>query len=98
MGFLDSTIKVYETEVRLEDILIVKEFSDVFPNDLPGLPPNRDIEFSIDLGPGICPISKAPYSMTPAELKELKEQLQEFLEKGLYSTHCVPMGSTSTIC
>ncbi|GJV75165.1 putative reverse transcriptase domain-containing protein [Tanacetum coccineum] len=56
------------------------EFADVFPDELPGLPPAREIEFGIELIPGAEPISKAPYRMAPVELKELKEQLQEMLE------------------
>ena len=71
-----------ENEVRLEDIPIVRDFSGVFPNDLPGLPPNREVEFTVDLVPGTNPISKAPYRMAPIELKELKVQLQELLDKG----------------
>ena len=54
---------------------MVNEFIDVFSEDLPGLPPDREIEFIIDLQPGITPISQAPYRMAPAELKELKVQL-----------------------
>ena len=59
------------------------EFPDVFPEDLPGLPPDRDIEFKIDLIPGTAPISRRPYRMPPNELAELKKQLQELLGKGL---------------
>ena len=58
-------------ELKLEDIPIVKEFPDVFPKDLLGLPPDREIEFSIDLLPGSSLISKALYRMAPAELREL---------------------------
>ncbi|GKV42223.1 hypothetical protein SLEP1_g49655 [Rubroshorea leprosula] len=65
-------ISVFVT-LRLEDIPVVCEFPDVFPKDLPGLPPNREIEFAIDLVPDTRPISKAPYRMAPAELKELKD-------------------------
>lgn len=50
----------------------MREFPDVFPEELPGLPPKREVEFSIDLNPGTTPISRAPYRMAPAELKELK--------------------------
>ncbi|KAK1694169.1 hypothetical protein QYE76_010866 [Lolium multiflorum] len=59
-------------EVKLEDIPIVNEFQDVFPKELPGMPPDREIEFTIDLIPGTAPIAKAPYKMGPKELKELK--------------------------
>ena len=58
------------------------EFVDVFPNDLPGMPPNRDIEFVIELQPGTAPISKRSYRMPPNELAELKIQLQDLLDKG----------------
>ena len=57
----------------LESIPVVSEFSEVFPTDLPGLPPDRDINFCIDVEPGTRPISIPPYLMTPVELKELKE-------------------------
>ena len=56
---------------------MVKEFLDVFLDDLSGLPPDREIEFTIELLPGTAPISQAPYRMPPSELKELKMQLQE---------------------
>ena len=67
----------------LLDIPVVCEFLDVFPDELPGLPPNRDVEFKIELLPGTAPISRRPYRMPPNELAELKVQLQELLEKGL---------------
>ncbi|GAA0156394.1 hypothetical protein LIER_13905 [Lithospermum erythrorhizon] len=67
--YLATIIDISRGDLRLEDIHIVREFPNVFPEDLPGLPPNRDIEFSIELVPGICPISKAPYKMAPGELK-----------------------------
>ncbi|WMV30377.1 hypothetical protein MTR67_023762, partial [Solanum verrucosum] len=66
----------------IESVLIVNEFLDVFPNDLPGVPPEREIDFGIDLLPDTQPISIPPYRMAPAELKELKEQLRDLLEKG----------------
>jgi hypothetical protein len=70
------------TTVALErPIPIVEEFLDVF-EDPPGLPPKREVEFSIDLIPGTTPISKAPHRMAPTELTELKAQLQEYLNKG----------------
>jgi hypothetical protein len=53
-----------------------------FPDELPGMPPDRDIEFAIELQPGTTPISKRPYRMPPAELAELKKQLQELFDKG----------------
>jgi hypothetical protein len=68
--------------VSMEEVHIVKEYPDVFPEELPGMPPDRDIEFLIDLMPGAGPISKRPYKMDVEELKELKKQLGEQLEKG----------------
>jgi hypothetical protein len=59
-------------EQKIEDIDVVREFLDVFPDDPPGMPPKRAIEFKIELQPGTAPISKAPYKMSPMELKELK--------------------------
>jgi len=61
----------------LEEILVVCEYPDVFPEEFPGMPPDRDVEFLIDLFPGTAPIAKRPYRMAPAEQAELKEQLRE---------------------
>jgi hypothetical protein len=69
-------------ELKLEDIHVVQEFSDVFPDDLSEMPPERVIEFKIELQLGIAPIAKVPYKMSPVELKELKIQLQGLLDKG----------------
>nr|GFD16234.1 zf-CCHC domain-containing protein/RVP_2 domain-containing protein [Tanacetum cinerariifolium] len=65
-----------------ENLSVVREFTDVFPDKLPGLPPAREIEFGIELIHGAKPISKAPYRVAPVELKELKEHLQEMLKNG----------------
>ena len=65
----------------------------VFPNDLPGLPPDREGEFNIDLVLGTTPISKSPYGMTPLELEELKKQLQQLLDKGLIRPSVSPWGA-----
>ena len=64
-----------------------------FPEDLPGLPPDREVEFSIDLVPGTAPISKAPYRMALAKLKELKGQLEELLDKGFIRPSASPWGA-----
>ena len=79
--------------VELDGIRAVRDFSDVFPDDLPGLPPQREIDFAIELAPGTEPISKAPYRMAPAELKELKEQLQDLLDKGFIRPSVSPWGA-----
>jgi hypothetical protein len=68
--------------IKLKDIPIVCEYPDVFPDDLPGMPPDRDIEFIIELQPGKAPISKKSYRMPPNELSELETQLQDLLDKG----------------
>ncbi|KAL8099833.1 hypothetical protein AgCh_032187 [Apium graveolens] len=62
---------------NIQDIPIVNEFEDVFPENLSGLPPDREIEFAIELAPGTAPVSKAPYRLAPVEMKELASQLQE---------------------
>ena len=79
--------------LKLDDIPVVKEFPDVFPKDLPGIPIDREIEFSIDLLPRTSSISKTPYWMAPNELKELKEQLQELLDKGFIRPSASPWGA-----
>ena len=71
--------------VSLEDVPVVKDYPDVFPEELPGMPPDRDVEFLIDLLPGTGPIAKRPYKMDVDELKELKKQLREQLERVLSS-------------
>jgi hypothetical protein len=92
-GFLASVVDLQKKELEIEDIPVVREFPDVFPEDLPGLPPDREVEFSIDLVPGTAPISKAPYRMAPAELKELKGQLEELLDKGFIRPSASPWGA-----
>jgi hypothetical protein len=79
-------------ELKVEDIHIVLEFPDVFPDDLPRMPPERAIEFKIELHPGTAPIAKTPYKMSPVELKELKVQLQGLLDKGYICPSTSPWG------
>jgi hypothetical protein len=79
-------------ELKLEDIHVIREFLDVFPDDLPGMPPEMAIECKIELQPGTAPIAKAPYKMSPMEMKELKIQLQEFLDKGYICPSTSPWG------
>ncbi|GJS84961.1 putative reverse transcriptase domain-containing protein [Tanacetum coccineum] len=69
-------------EKRLEDVPIVQDFPDVFPEDLPGLPPARQVGFQIDLVPGATPVVRAPYRLAPSKMKELSEKLQELSDKG----------------
>ena len=72
------------------DFDIVKEYPDVFPDELPGLPPERQVEFRIDLVPGAAPIARAPYRLAPAEMKEMMSQLQELLDKGFIQPSTSP--------
>ena len=81
-GYLVSIMNASKEESTVDGIRVVCEYADVFPEDLPGLPPDREVKFAIDLLPGTAPISKAPYRMSPIELKELKIQFQELLDKG----------------
>ena len=78
---------------KIEDVAVVREFPDVFPDALPGLPPDRQLEFTIDLEPGSAPVSKAPYRMAPKELEELKIQLQELLDLGFIRPSVSPWGA-----
>jgi hypothetical protein len=79
-------------ESPVERIPVVCDYPDVFLDELPGMPPDRDIEFAIELQPGTAPISKRPYRMPPAELAELKKQLQELLDKGFIRPSTSPWG------
>ena len=71
-----------EASPNFASIFVAYEFLDVFPKDLPGLLPYRDVEFSIELEPSTAPISQCPYCMAPKELAKMKKQLEELLEKG----------------
>jgi hypothetical protein len=85
--------RVYEAIIpEIQDIPIVCEFPDVLPKDLPGLPPERDVEFVIELKPGTAPVSRRSYQMPPNELAELKTQLQDLLEKGFIRPSSSPWG------
>ncbi|WVZ52193.1 hypothetical protein U9M48_003277 [Paspalum notatum var. saurae] len=77
---------------EIKKIPVVREFLDVFPEELPGLPPDRDVEFRIELVPGTAPISRRPYRMAPDKLKELKTLLQEQLDKGFIRPSSSPWG------
>ncbi|GJW66749.1 putative reverse transcriptase domain-containing protein [Tanacetum coccineum] len=78
---------------RLEDVPIVKDFPDVFPEDLPGLPPTRQVEFQIDLVPGAAPVARAPYRLAPSEMKELSEKQKELSDKGFIRPSSSPWGA-----
>ncbi|GJZ40951.1 putative reverse transcriptase domain-containing protein, partial [Tanacetum coccineum] len=78
---------------RLEDVPIVRDFPEVFPEDLSGLPPTRQVEFQIDLVPGAAPVARAPYRLAPSEMKELSEQLKELSDKGFIRPSSSPWGA-----
>ncbi|GJQ89570.1 putative reverse transcriptase domain-containing protein [Tanacetum coccineum] len=80
-------------EKRLEDVQIVQDFPEVSPEDLPGLPPTRQVEFQIDLVPGAAPVARAPYRLAPSEMKELSEQLKELSDKGFIRPSSSPWGA-----
>ncbi|KAL0554253.1 hypothetical protein IC582_008170 [Cucumis melo] len=92
-GILASVVDTREADVSLSSEPVVTDYPDVFPEELPGLPPHREVEFAIELEPGTVPISRAPYRMAPAELKELKVQLQELLDKGFIRPSVSPWGA-----
>ncbi|GKE56913.1 putative reverse transcriptase domain-containing protein, partial [Tanacetum coccineum] len=78
---------------RLEDVPIVRYFPDVFPEDLSGLLLTRQVEFQIDLIPGVAPVARAPYRLAPSEMKELSEQLKELSDKGFIRPSSSPLGA-----
>ncbi|GJX61222.1 putative reverse transcriptase domain-containing protein [Tanacetum coccineum] len=80
-------------EKRLEDVPIVRDFPKVFPEELPGLPPTRQVEFKIELMPSAVPVARAPYRLAPSEMKELSEQLQELSNKGFIRPSSSPWGA-----
>ncbi|GJU54742.1 putative reverse transcriptase domain-containing protein [Tanacetum coccineum] len=78
---------------RLKDVPIVRDFPEVFPEDLSGLPPARPVEFQIDLIPGAAPVARAPYRLAPSEMKKLSKQLQELSNKGFIRPSSSPWGA-----
>ncbi|WMV33096.1 hypothetical protein MTR67_026481 [Solanum verrucosum] len=94
-GCLSYLAHIRDFEVEspcIESIPAVSEFKEVFPTDLPGMPPDREIDFCIDLEPGTRPISIPPYCMAPVELRELKAQIQELIDKGFIRPSASPWG------
>ena len=92
-AFLAMVLDSKRGQIELENILVVKDFPDVFPEELPGIPPVREVELSIEILPGTAPTSRAPYRMAPTELKELKIQLQELMDKGFIRPSVSPWGA-----
>ncbi|GJR27877.1 reverse transcriptase domain-containing protein [Tanacetum coccineum] len=93
VGITKVLKSVKKDEPKLGDIPIVRDFEDVFPKDLSGLPPQRKFEFHIDLVPGSTPIAKSPYRLAPSKMQELSRQLQELQDKGFIRPSHSPWGA-----
>ncbi|GJV89768.1 putative reverse transcriptase domain-containing protein [Tanacetum coccineum] len=91
--FVAQVVEKEPAERRLEDVPVICEFPNVFPEDLPGLPPSRQVEFVIELVPGAAPVARAPYRLAPSEMKELAKQLQELSDKGFIRPSSSPWGA-----
>nr|GEU42011.1 hypothetical protein [Tanacetum cinerariifolium] len=85
-------------EKRLEDVPVIREFPEVFPDDIPGLPPPRQVEFQIDLVPGAEPVARAPYRLAPSEMRELPVLTARAVGEWIYLSEFITVGSTSVIC
>nr|GFC95914.1 hypothetical protein [Tanacetum cinerariifolium] len=85
--FLAKVTRTVSKEKRVEDVPVIYDFPEVFPKDLPGLPPPRQVEFRIDLILDATPVARAPYRLAPSELKELSKQLKELSEKEEHGEH-----------
>eukprot|EP00253_Pinus_taeda_P015609 PITA_15609 len=93
VGSYDIIIDSKDKTTILNNIPVIQEFIDVFPEEIPGLPPNKNIDFTIELVPGAAPVSQAPYRMRVPELTELKMQLQELLDKDYIRPSVSPWGA-----
>ena len=91
--YLAMVVTAEQPEPEIAQIPVVSEFVDVFPDEVPGPPPYREMEFTIEWVPGTALISRAPYRMAPLELRELKTQLQELLEQGFIRPSVSPWGA-----
>ena len=80
-------------KATVSEVPVVRDYANVFPEELPGIPPERQVEFRIDLVLGATPIAKAPYWLAPPEMQELSTQLQELLDKGFIRPSCSPWGA-----
>ena len=96
-GFLAHVIDTRQPSPSIEDIPIVREFAEVFLEEIPGIVPDREIEFTIELVSGASPVSIAPYRMAPMELLELKTQLSDYLDKGFVQPSMSPWGSACSV-
>ncbi|KAK9077950.1 hypothetical protein SSX86_002007 [Deinandra increscens subsp. villosa] len=92
-AFLAHIMEVRDKELGIEDIPVVRDFPEVFPDDIAGLPPVRQVDFRIDLVPGATPVAKSPYRLAPSEMQELAKQLQELSDKGFIRPSSSPWGA-----
>ena len=92
-AFLLLVLDSKRGQVNLKNIPVIKEFPDMSLEELPGLPPEREVDLSIEIVEGTTPISRAPYRMIPTELKELNTKLQELLDKGFVRPSVSPWGA-----
>ncbi|GJY58565.1 hypothetical protein Tco_0458457 [Tanacetum coccineum] len=93
LGAAKALMNAKVDEPKLSDIYVVRDFVDVFPEDLSGLPPQRQVKFCIDLVPRATPVAKSPYRLAPSEMQELSGQLQELQDKGLIRPSHSPWGA-----
>ncbi|GKE38799.1 putative reverse transcriptase domain-containing protein [Tanacetum coccineum] len=95
LNFLNHpfNIDLMPVEMGSFDVIIVQDFPEVFLEDLPGIPPTRQVEFQIDLIPGVAPVARAPYRLAPSEMKELSDQLKELSDKGFIRPSSSPWGA-----
>ncbi|KAI3811474.1 hypothetical protein L1987_21198 [Smallanthus sonchifolius] len=92
-AFLAHVVKEKDKGKLMADIPVIKDFAEVFPKDLPGIAPTRQVEFRIDLVPGATPVARAPYRLAPSEMQELASQLQELSDKGFIRPSSSPWGA-----
>ncbi|KAJ0576646.1 putative nucleotidyltransferase, Ribonuclease H [Helianthus annuus] len=92
-AFLAHVVEEKGKGKSISDVPVVCDFPDVFPEDLPGPPPSRSVDFRIDLIPGATPVARAPYRLAPSEMQELSSQLQELLDKGFIRPSTSPWGA-----
>ncbi|KAD3639980.1 hypothetical protein E3N88_29203 [Mikania micrantha] len=92
-AFLAHVVEKKPEKQTVADVPIIRDYPEVFPEDLPGLPPVRQVEFRIDLVPGANPVAKSPYRLAPSEMQELSSQLQELLDKGFIRPSFSPWGA-----
>ena len=93
VAFLAHVVEDKGKGKTIQDVPVVRDYPEVFPEELPGLPPVRQIEFRIDLVPGANPIAKSPYRLAPSEMQELSKQLQELFDKGFICPSFSPWGA-----